>query len=182
MGLIYCADDCGQQFEEFDKYGRPRKFIKGHNASLRLGTDNPNYGKRGAETSKYISGRTKVNDKYYRKSGMYGYPGSDKYGNIYEHVYIYQEYHKVCLLKWAEIHHKNKNGLDNRIDNLISVMSKDHIKIYHPKQDRSDTFCLMCGGKTTTDKRGYDRWHKYQDGYRCDICYKRAMRSENRIK
>ena len=36
-------------------------------------------------------------------------------------------------------------------------------------------------GKTTIDKRGYPRWHRYQDGYRCDICYKRDMRKQNKI-
>jgi len=60
-------------------------------------------------------------------------------------------------------------------------MKKEHTKIHHPKKDRENTFCMICGGKTTTDKRGYDRWHKYQDGYRCDICYKRAMREQGKI-
>ncbi len=180
--VTYCACGCGTELTQTSKY-YSTKFIHGHNASLRLGTDNPNYGKRGSETSQYKSGRTKCNNgRYYRKSGMYGYPGADKYGNIYEHIYVYQEYYKVCMLKWAEIHHKNGNGLDNRIENLEALMGWEHDKIHHQKKDRSDTFCLMCGGKTTTDKRGYDRWHKYQNGYRCDICYKRAMREQGKIK
>lgn len=29
--LIECACGCGEQFNKFDKYGRPRKFISGHN-------------------------------------------------------------------------------------------------------------------------------------------------------
>lgn len=46
------------------------------------------------------------------------------------------------------------------------------------KKDRSDTFCILCGDKTTIDSRGYPRWHKYMDGYRCDICYKRSIRKK----
>lgn len=179
MGLIYCACNCGQQLEEFDKYGRRRRFIKGHNNILRVGTANPNFGKRGPETSTYKTGRTKSGDgKYWVLSGKYGSHGADKLGRIYEHIYVYQEYHKVCLLKWTHIHHKNKNGLDNRLSNLVAVLAKQHKKTYHPKKDTTNTFCLVCGGKTTVDKRGYDRWHRYQDGYRCDVCYKRAMRKE----
>jgi hypothetical protein len=47
-----------------------------------------------------------------------------------------------------------------------------------PRKDTSNIFCIVCGGKTTIDKRGYPRWHKYQGGYRCDICYKRDFRSK----
>ncbi|HTH20665.1 MAG TPA: HNH endonuclease [Nitrososphaeraceae archaeon] len=169
-------------FEEIYGYNRRRKFLPGHNASLRLGTENPNYGKRGPAASMYKSGRTLSGDKkYWILSGKQGYPRADRLGRIYEHSYNYQEYYKVCLLKWTQIHHKNKNGLDNRISNLVAVMKKEHTKIHHPKKDRENTFCMICGGKTTTDKRGYDRWHKYQDGYRCDICYKRAMREQGKI-
>ena len=50
-----------------------------------------------------------------------------------------------------------------------------------PRKDRTNTFCVICGGKTTIDSRGYPKWHKYQNGYRCDICYKRDMRKQNKI-
>lgn len=179
MALIYCADGCGQQLEEFDKYGRRRKYIKGHNITLRVGTANPNYGKRGPQTSKYKTGRTKSGDgRYWILSGKHGYPNADKYGRIAEHIYVYQEHYQCCMLPWGQIHHKNKNGLDNRITNLKAVSASEHTKIHNPKKDTTNTFCLQCGGKTTTDKRGYERWHRYQDGYRCDICYKRDMRKK----
>lgn len=177
MGLIYCACNCGDMLEEFYGYGRRRRFLPGHNATLRLGTENPNYGKRGPETSTYKTGRTLSGDKkYWILSGKQGYPRADRLGRIYEHSYVYQEYYKVCLLKWTHIHHKNKNGLDNRVSNLVAVSPKTHTKIHHPRKDNTNTFCLVCGGKTTIDKRGYPRWHRYQYGYRCDICYKRHMR------
>ena len=179
---IYCACGCGTEIQQKSKY-RQSKFIQGHNSYLRLGNLHPNFGKRGIETSRYKMGKTKSGDgKYWILSGKQGYQGADSLGRIYEHIHVYQEYYKVCLLKWTHIHHKNKNGLDNRLSNLEAVMSSNHTKIHHPKKDRNNTFCLICGGKTTTDKRGYDRWHKYQNGYRCDICYKRDMREQNRIK
>jgi hypothetical protein len=51
-----------------------------------------------------------------------------------------------------------------------------------PRKDMSDRKCLICGGKTQTDTRGYEKWHKYQGGYRCDICYKRDMRERGKIE
>lgn len=50
-----------------------------------------------------------------------------------------------------------------------------------PRIDTSKRFCMICGNKTQIDSRGYEKWHKYQDGYRCDICYKRDMRKQNKI-
>lgn len=182
MALVQCADGCGALFEEFDKYGRRRTFLKGHNNTLRVGTANPNYGKRGIETSTYKTGRTKSGDgKYWILSGKQGYHGADKYGRIYEHVFVFQEYHQCCMLKWGEIHHKNKNGLDNRIINLEGVLASKHKKLFHPKKDTTNTLCIQCGGKTSVDKRGYERWHRYQDGHRCDTCYKRDMRKQKLI-
>jgi hypothetical protein len=178
----YCACGCGTEIIQKGYY-RTSKFIQGHNSFLRRGSLNPNYGKRGPETSTYKIGRTKSGDgKYWILSGKQGYPRADQAGRILEHIYVYQEYHKVCLLKGVQIHHKNKDGLDNRISNLEVISPSEHTKIHFPRKDRENTFCITCGGKTTTDKRGYDRWHKYQDGYRCDICYKRAMREQGKIE
>jgi len=181
MALRECACGCGTKIIQKSEY-RTSRFVHGHNSFLRLGDKHPNYGKRGPETSTYKTGRTKSgNGKYWILSGKQGYTGADKLGRIYEHVFVFQEYYKCCMLKWGQIHHKNKNGLDNRLINLQEVMKSQHTKIHHPKKDRENTFCIECGGKTTTDKRGYDRWHRYQDGYRCDICYKRDMRKQNKI-
>lgn len=179
---LYCECGCGTEIIQTSKY-YSKNFVKGHNNFLRKGSKNPNFGKRGPETSRYKTGRTKSADgNYWILSGKYGCPGADKHGNIYEHRYVYQEHYKVCLLKWTQIHHKNKDGLDNRILNLVATMASTHTKIHHPKKDTINTFCLVCNGKTTKDKRGYERWHKYQNGYRCDICYKRAMREQGKIK
>jgi hypothetical protein len=176
MVLIECACGCGQTVEEFDNYGRRRKFLKGHNSYLRLGTANPNFGKRGPETSKYKTGRTKSGDgRYWVLSGKQGHAHADRLGRIYEHIFVYQEHYKVCLLKGTEIHHKNKNKLDNRVSNLLAVSSAEHRTMHH-KKDRSNTLCLICGEKTTKDKRGYERWHVYKNGHSCDKCYKREQK------
>jgi hypothetical protein len=45
---IICACGCGNQLEPTDRFGRPHKFIRGHNGSRRgqpgmFGKDNPNW-------------------------------------------------------------------------------------------------------------------------------------------
>jgi len=57
MSLIYCACGCGGQREEFDKKGRPRKYIKGHFTKNKKcpeisGEDNPFFGKKHSNESK----------------------------------------------------------------------------------------------------------------------------------
>ena len=37
-------------------------------------------------------------------------------------------------------------------------------------------FCLNCGSdKTYIDKRGYNLWYHYKDGYLCSRCYNRLI-------
>lgn len=43
-----------------------------------------------------------------------------------EHRLVYEQFHKLCLLPWAEVHHVNGNTLDNRPDNLIASSGKLH--------------------------------------------------------
>ena len=46
------------------------------------------------------------------------------------HRLIYEDYHKCTLLPWANIHHRNFNKHDNRIENLQLLSASDHQKIH----------------------------------------------------
>src|SRR6187551_1201193 len=57
------------------------------------------------------------------------YPRADKEGYVAEHIYVYQEYNKVCLLPWAEVHHIDpvrEGWCLNLPFNLIGVMKSEH--------------------------------------------------------
>lgn len=47
-----------------------------------------------------------------------------------------------------------------------------------PRIDTSNRRCRICGGKTQVDSRGYEKWHFYEGGYRCDNCYKKEHRKK----
>jgi len=59
------------------------------------------------------------------KHGWY-YVSSNEHG----HRVIFEDYHKCTLLPWANIHHRNFNKHDNRIENLQLLSASEHQKIH----------------------------------------------------
>lgn len=54
------------------------------------------------------------------------HPHCDPRGYVRQHRFVYEEYHKCCLLRCSVIHHKNGNKQDNRIENLQLISKKEH--------------------------------------------------------
>lgn len=100
-----------------------------------------------------------------------------------EHRLLFELYHKCCLLDYADVHHKNGNGFDNSRKNLEGMTHINHTILHHPRVDRSDRHCILCGSsKTSLNQLGSARWCKYNDGYVCHTCYERIRRSRNERK
>ena len=97
-----------------------------------------------------------------------------------EHRLIFEHYLKIVFDEYVyiprniEIDHNNNDKQDNSLINLNCFTRKEH-KFKHRK-DMSDRFCLLSGDKTGIDKEGYERWHKYKDGFICNKCYMRYMK------
>lgn len=116
--MIECACGCGELLEPTDKYGRPHKYIHGHNKS-RLGS----IGLRGSSNSNWKGGKT---------TNWAGYRLIMRKGKwIRLHRFIYEQYYKCSLLPWIDIHHKNGNRKDNRIDNLQPLTHGQHSTLTH---------------------------------------------------
>ena len=113
---IECACGCKKIKPKYDNWGRPSRFIEGHN----------NRGKKGLKRGSHITNG-------YRFILKPDHHLADSKGYVPEHRLKFEEYHKCCLLSWAAIHHINENKLDNSIENLEG-MTKKQYKILHGKE------------------------------------------------
>ena len=95
---------------------------------------------------------------------------------VYEHVIVYEEYYKCCILPWGNVHHKNWIRDDNRPENLEGMMAPDHIRLHmkgnqYAKKDMTGRCCSICGSTTTYVKKdGWPQW--FEDGNGNFICRK----------
>lgn len=68
-------------------------------------------------------------------------------GYVFEHRLVWEEFHKASLLPWTDIHHKNKDVTDNRIENLEAMFHGKHMSHHNhnkhiPRWDLSDRFII----------------------------------------
>lgn len=153
---------------------------------------------------KYIKGHEPKGDKHHQWKGgitkhngyirIYkpNHPKTSKSGYIAFHRYAYEQYYNCCLLDWIDIHHINGIKDDNRIENLKPLTHIEHKRLHafeskgkpkgkyktRPKKDMTNRYCLLCKSKTTfTRESGYQVWHKYENGYVCNMCHQRMRRA-----
>jgi len=117
--LVECACGCGKQRISHDKYGRPKKFIKGHQINI----DNPNKG--GSKHPQWKGG--------IQNSGNYIY--------LYDLTHprhrrkrsriVWEEANNACLLPYpmGVVHHKNGDKKDDRPDNLEGMTESQHARL-----------------------------------------------------
>jgi hypothetical protein len=103
------------------------------------------------------------------------YPRAEKNGYVAEHIYVYQEYNKVCILPWAEIHHLDavREGYCNNMSwNLIGVMKAAHRTLDRTK-NMDNRRCSLCGStKTYVKNNGRPMWYgKTENNLKCKNCY-----------
>jgi len=95
------------------------------------------------------------------------------------HRVVWEEHHNACLLKWADVHHKNGIRDDNVWYNLEAMMKSRHSREYSGKKiDMTNRFCFICNGKTRID-RGYEVWFKNplkKQELICRKCYRKIRR------
>lgn len=66
----------------------------------------------------------------YRRVYCIDYPGSDKKGGIFEHVFNFENHYMCCMLPWGRVHHIDGNKLNNNIDNLEGMTWFKHMRIH----------------------------------------------------
>jgi hypothetical protein len=147
--------------------GRFSKFKKGHNQK----------NKNGQYNAQWKGGRVKIGDYWYLRINKRYVP---------EHVYFYEQKNKVCMLKWAVVHHIDPvtpTYCNNMPWNLTTMMRGEHI-IFHKKgkkgmkyrsRIRVDNFnriCVICGNnRTYVPKNKSPMWYGNKiKGYFCSYC------------
>jgi hypothetical protein len=158
---ILCACGCGEMIPSISRRGYPMKFKNGHAS-------------RGELHPNWKGGRYKHKGYWYIWKPEHHF--ADKKGYVLEHRLVYEEYYKVCLLPWIDIHHINEQRDDNRIENLQAIGTRsDHMKHHRPPIDMSNRFCLLCDSKTTLIRkdRNKPKWHRFENGHICEKCYMR---------
>ena len=104
---VLCECGCGTEIPNINKMGKAAHFKHGHNSYLRIGEKNGAW-----------KGGKFYQSQGYLKSKSDDHPRADKLGYVYEHILVYEKYHKCCILQWAHVHHKNGIKDDNVITNL----------------------------------------------------------------
>lgn len=82
--------------------------------------------------------RASIGSRYKKVGGywqlwMPEHNSASKDGRVLEHVYFYEQYHKVCMLSWGVVHHiiPVKDGGSNMPWNLKGMMFRDHMILHH---------------------------------------------------
>lgn len=174
--FIYCGCKCGKTRPTYDKKGRKRQYIDGHQwiGKTRLS-------QRGENNNRWKGGKAKHPDGYvYRKSP--DHPFANYKGYVLEHRLVWEEHNNAILLPWADIHHINEVKNDNHIENLEPVFQRHHLRDRHMR-DKSNWCCTVCGSNTTSlryrKETGYyqTRWYGTSDSNRkCQKCYDKIRR------
>jgi HNH endonuclease len=114
---IVCGCGCGQIISSINRWRKSRRWLKGHRL---IQHNNPNWHGGINIHNGYILIRNKA------------HPYANGGGYVREHRLIMEKFLGRYLDPSEDIHHKNGNKQDNRIENLELLKSRsDHIKQYH---------------------------------------------------
>lgn len=117
-------------------------------SKYRRGKEHPSYGLRKEQTANYKGGKY-INQKGYYLILSPDHPFRDKNNYVYEHRLVVESNYQLFdekyfvvidgkhyLKKDSQVHHKNENTSDNRIENLDVLTQSEHKRLHAKKQIR----------------------------------------------
>lgn len=147
----YCGKEFHMKLYRINRYNRNMGIFCSRNCSTEqkklfmLGKNNHQFGLKGKLNSSFIDGLTIITNGKgeYLERYVPTHPKSNKNGRIKEHLYVvetnYTLYNSkffdfaengVYLKKGYEIHHIDKNSLNNTPTNLLIVSRSEHTRIH----------------------------------------------------
>lgn len=133
--LIECGCGCGELISKIGSQGRPRRFKRDHilrRFGLRISGDN---------SSHWKGGITKCNGYIMVLSP--NHPRADKRNYVYQHILVMENFLGRYLIGEEQVHHKNGDRTDNRIENLELTNLREHS--YHHGKERYHRGDLLFG-------------------------------------
>ncbi len=94
-------------------------------------------------------------------AGKYNYarvpshPNCNSRGYVLEHRIVVENNINKLLDKDEDVHHKNGNGKDNRIENLEVISHSKHAKLHNPFKPRILVNCAYCNTQLELSGRNY---------------------------
>lgn len=181
--LGFCRCNCGREIKiRSVRRGLLKRFVNLHNFR---GKNNPSHvnPKTGNKSPSWNGGIRRGRDYLEIKRWDHHFCNSEGYVKL--HRFVYEYFHKCCLMPWVHIHHINEVKTDNHKKNLLAVTPPEHT-IIHNSIDMSNRYCLLCKSTTTYVKKNNGRplWLSYQDGHICVKCYdkQRDWKKEKRLR
>ena len=155
--LIPCACGCGIMILSFSE-NRPshkRKFVSGHNNRGRL------------------KGRKMTRDGYWLVLNKDHSTAKIQRGYILEHIKIFEEHYRCCMLSWGIVHHINEVITDNRIANLQGMTNGQHRTLHQTGKKRVPLDRTCCECKSTETRGNWYVVDRKLNGFKCKGCYMR---------
>lgn len=161
---IECACGCGEQIQFITSKRGTRMYKNGHNSKLQ-----PK-----AEEAFNWKGGKRINYQGYIVIYKQDHPLANNTGYVLEHRWIVEQNIGRYLEPWEDVHHKNGNKLDNRLENLQLMTHGEHMRL-EMTVDMSNRKCSLCNSRETYINTLTNRpvWYRHRDLIVCGKCYRK---------